>query len=67
MERGREGGRREDRVAVTAHATSNRPIGSPIERLEDLVELQVPKLIVLQSETVLKENVDKYRPLGFKS
>src|SRR6185369_13288956 len=31
-----EGGRREDRVAVTAHATSNRPIGSPIERLEDL-------------------------------
>jgi ribose transport system substrate-binding protein len=29
--------------------------------------LQVPKLIVLQSETVTKDNVDKYRPLGFKS
>jgi ribose transport system substrate-binding protein len=35
--------------------------------LGDLVELQVPKLIVLQSETVVKDNVDRYRPLGFKS
>jgi ribose transport system substrate-binding protein len=35
--------------------------------LEDLVELGVPKLIVLQSETVTKANVDKYKPLGFKS
>jgi ribose transport system substrate-binding protein len=35
--------------------------------MDDLVELQVPKLIVLQSETVTKDNVDKYRPLGFKS
>jgi ribose transport system substrate-binding protein len=33
----------------------------------DLVELQVPKLIVLQSETITKDNVDKYLPLGFKS
>ena len=36
MGRGGEGRRREDRIAVTAHAQSNRPIGSPIERLEDL-------------------------------
>src|SRR5215470_14163253 len=35
--------------------------------MEDLVELQVPKLIVLQSETITKDNVDKYIPLGFKS
>ena len=35
--------------------------------MDDLVELQVPKLIVLQSETVTKENVAKYKPLGFKS
>jgi len=35
--------------------------------MDDLVELQVPKLIVLQSETVTKANVDRYRPLGFKS
>jgi ribose transport system substrate-binding protein len=35
--------------------------------LEDLVELQVPKLVVLQSETITKENVDKYLPLGFRS
>ncbi|GII23140.1 substrate-binding domain-containing protein [Planosporangium mesophilum] len=35
--------------------------------LDDLVELQVPKLIVLQSETVTRSNVDRYRPLGFKS
>ena len=35
--------------------------------MEDLVELQVPKLMVLQSETITKENVDKYLPLGFRS
>jgi ribose transport system substrate-binding protein len=35
--------------------------------MSDLVELQVPKQIVLQSETITKENVDKYLPLGFKS
>jgi ribose transport system substrate-binding protein len=35
--------------------------------LGDLVELQVPKMIVLQSETITKDNVDKYIPLGFKS
>jgi ribose transport system substrate-binding protein len=35
--------------------------------MEDLVELQVPKLIILQSETITKDNVDKYMPLGFKS
>ena len=35
--------------------------------MTDLVELQVPKLIVLQSETITKDNVDKYLPLGFKS
>jgi ribose transport system substrate-binding protein len=35
--------------------------------LEDLVELQVPKLIILQSETITKDNVDKYLPLGFRS
>jgi ribose transport system substrate-binding protein len=35
--------------------------------MDDLVELQVPKLIVLRSETVTKDNVAKYKPLGFKS
>ena len=35
--------------------------------MEDIVELQVPKLIVLQSETITKDNVDKYLPLGFRS
>ncbi|WP_432978229.1 substrate-binding domain-containing protein [Dactylosporangium sp. CA-233914] len=35
--------------------------------MRDLVELQVPKQIVLQSETITKDNVDKYLPLGFKS
>ena len=35
--------------------------------MEDLVELQVPKLIILQSETITKDNVDKYMPLGFRS
>ncbi|MBO0868060.1 MAG: substrate-binding domain-containing protein [Micromonosporaceae bacterium] len=35
--------------------------------MSDLVELQVPKQIVLTSETITKDNVDKYLPLGFKS
>jgi ribose transport system substrate-binding protein len=35
--------------------------------MSDLVELQVPKQIVLASETITKDNVDKYLPLGFKS
>ena len=35
--------------------------------MSDLVELQVPQEIVLTSETITKENVDKYLPLGFKS
>jgi len=35
--------------------------------MADLVELQVPKQIVLASETITKANVDKYLPLGFKS
>jgi ribose transport system substrate-binding protein len=35
--------------------------------LSDLVELQVPKEIVLASETITKSNVDKYLPLGFRS
>ena len=35
--------------------------------LSDLVELQVPKQIVLASETITKDNVDKYLPLGFRS
>jgi ribose transport system substrate-binding protein len=35
--------------------------------MSDLVELQVPAQIVLTSETITKDNVDKYLPLGFKS
>jgi ribose transport system substrate-binding protein len=35
--------------------------------MSDLVELQVPKEIVLASETITKDNVDKYLPLGFRS
>ena len=35
--------------------------------MSDLVELQVPKEIVLTSETITKDNVDKYLPLGFRS
>jgi ribose transport system substrate-binding protein len=35
--------------------------------MTDLVELQVPKQIVLASETITKDNVDKYLPLGFRS
>jgi ribose transport system substrate-binding protein len=33
--------------------------------LSDLVELQVPKEIILASETITKENASKYAPLGF--
>ena len=36
-------------------------------KLGDLAELQVPKVIVLASETITKENVDAYMPLGFAS
>jgi ribose transport system substrate-binding protein len=35
--------------------------------LSDLVEKQVPKSITLASETITKENVDKYLSLGFES
>jgi ribose transport system substrate-binding protein len=33
----------------------------------DLVERQVPKLIILASETITRENVETYLPLGFPS
>jgi ribose transport system substrate-binding protein len=33
----------------------------------DLVELEVPKLIILASETITSDNVDDYLPLGFES
>jgi ribose transport system substrate-binding protein len=33
--------------------------------MSDLVELQVPKEIILASETITKENASKYSPLGF--
>jgi ribose transport system substrate-binding protein len=35
--------------------------------LSDLVEKQVPKSLTLASETVTKDNVDKYLSLGFES
>ena len=35
--------------------------------MSDLVELQVPSSITLASETITKENVDQYLPLGFES
>ncbi|WUH97113.1 ABC transporter substrate-binding protein [Spirillospora sp. NBC_00431] len=35
--------------------------------MADLVELQVPQSITLASETVTKDNVDRYMPLGFES
>jgi ribose transport system substrate-binding protein len=35
--------------------------------LSDLVQVEVPKRIVLNAPVVTKENVDKYLPLGFKS
>jgi ribose transport system substrate-binding protein len=34
-------------------------------KMADLVELQVPKEIILASETITKENASKYLPLGF--
>jgi ribose transport system substrate-binding protein len=33
--------------------------------MSDLVELQVPKEIILASETITKENANQYLPLGF--
>jgi ribose transport system substrate-binding protein len=36
-------------------------------KMSELAELQVPKLIILQSETITKSNVDAYLPLGFRS
>jgi ribose transport system substrate-binding protein len=36
-------------------------------KMGDLAELQVPKVIVLTSETITKDNVDAYMPLGFQS
>jgi len=36
-------------------------------KMADLAELQVPKLIILQSETITKDNVSQYKPLGFRS
>jgi len=36
-------------------------------KMSELAELQVPKLIILQSETITKSNVDQYLPLGFRS
>ncbi|MEU8798771.1 ABC transporter substrate-binding protein [Spirillospora sp. NPDC048819] len=35
--------------------------------MADLVELQVPQSITLASETITKDNVDRYMPLGFES
>jgi ribose transport system substrate-binding protein len=36
-------------------------------KMSELAELQVPKIIVLQSETITKDNVGQYLPLGFRS
>ncbi|MEU8280389.1 sugar ABC transporter substrate-binding protein, partial [Microbispora bryophytorum] len=35
--------------------------------MSDLLEQEVPQSITLSSETVSKENVDKYLPIGFES
>jgi ribose transport system substrate-binding protein len=35
--------------------------------MADLVEQEVPQSITLASETITKQNVDKYLPLGFES
>lgn len=35
--------------------------------MTELVELEVPKLIILASETITAENVEQYLPLGFAS
>jgi ribose transport system substrate-binding protein len=37
------------------------------KRMSDLVENQVPQSITLMSETITKENVERYLPLGFES
>jgi ribose transport system substrate-binding protein len=34
-------------------------------KMADLAELQVPKEIILASETITKENGDNFLPLGF--
>lgn len=47
-------------VAIARLVAQGRGMG-------DLAELQVPKTIVLASETVTKENVEAYLPLGFAS
>jgi ribose transport system substrate-binding protein len=36
-------------------------------KMSELAELQVPKIVVLQSETITKANVDQYLSLGFRS
>ncbi len=36
-------------------------------KMSELAELQVPKLIILQSETITNDNVDQYMSLGFRS
>ena len=33
----------------------------------DLVELEVPRKVMLYAPVVTKENVDQYLPLGFES
>ncbi|MBE3016343.1 sugar ABC transporter substrate-binding protein, partial [Microbispora sp. NEAU-D428] len=35
--------------------------------MSDLLEQEVPQSITLASETITKENVQKYLPLGFES
>lgn len=35
--------------------------------MSDLVEQEVPKTIILGSETITAENVEQYKPLGFES
>jgi ribose transport system substrate-binding protein len=52
---------------MASSAVSLARLVAQTKGMEDLIELQVPKLIILQSETVTKENVDKYMPLGFRS
>jgi ribose transport system substrate-binding protein len=35
--------------------------------MADLVEREVPQSITLASETITRQNVDQYMPLGFES
>ena len=35
--------------------------------ISDLVQVEVPRRIVLNAPVVTKENVDQYMPLGFES